>query len=157
MGSVSEKEASGSTVYTRTLALAAQTLGSVDRLAQRLVVEEEALQRWIAGTEFPPHEVFMKALDIVADGPLYDATARRVADKAQQHADRLQANANRARESAERVQRSADRAQQHAERTRKEADRTDPAGDSGRFRQVKAKDGAPASNTPDEPKKKDAG
>ena len=61
-----------SSTYTRTLALAAETLGGAQPLAQRLKVEQATLERWIAGEEFPPHEAFLHALDIVAAGPRVD-------------------------------------------------------------------------------------
>lgn len=143
-----------STAYTRTLRLAAETMGGVDALAKRLHVEAALVEGWIAGSEYPPHEMFLRALDIVAGGPLYDAAALRQASKAQQHADRMQASANRARESADRVQRSADLAQRRAN---EENDKTNPGNKNDAFRQVKPKDGAPASNKAEEPKKKDAG
>ena len=98
--------------------------------------------------------MFMRALDIVASGPLLGTETRRAADKAQHHADRLQASANRAQESANRAQKAADRAQRQADRSQREAERTNAPGDNSRMRQVKAKDSAPASNRPEEPKKK---
>jgi DNA-binding transcriptional regulator YdaS (Cro superfamily) len=136
---------------TRTLALAAKTLGGPEALATRLGVEPAALARWMAGEEIPPYDVFLVALDIVAAGPRLDPAARREsARRAQSHADRLQAAANRVRESAERMQSSAELAQAQAELLRKKADRADPQGSSaGQFRQVHPKDGAPASNKPD--------
>jgi hypothetical protein len=155
---VSENEAPKSTVYTRTLQLAAVTLGGRSALAGRLRVDEAALEPWISGAEFPPHEVFLAALDIVAGGPLIDAgtAQRRAAGAAQRRADRLQASANRVRESAERIQASANRAQQQADLTRQRADATRPDGaDDARFRQVKPKDSAPASNKPEEKKTRD--
>jgi transcriptional regulator with XRE-family HTH domain len=106
---------------TRTLALAAKTLGGAQALAKRLGVEPAALERWMAGEALPPYEVFLKALDIVAGGPRRDPARRASARRAQSHADRLQAAANRVRESAERLQ----------------------------CRQLQPKDGAPASNKPD--------
>jgi len=58
-----------STAVTRTLALAAQTLGGVTQLAERLRVSVEDLERWIAGTPPPPHNSFyLRALDIVSAG-----------------------------------------------------------------------------------------
>ena len=136
---------------TRTLALAAQTVGGAQALATRLDVEQAALERWMAGDELPPYEVFLKALDIVAAGPRVDPAARRdSALRAQAHADRLQAAANRVRESAARMQSSAELAQAQAALLREKAERADPqASSSGQFRQVQPKDGAPASNKPD--------
>ena len=39
---------------TRTLALAAKTLGGAQALAERLNVEHATLERWMAGEEVPP-------------------------------------------------------------------------------------------------------
>ena len=142
---------------TRTLALAAKTLGGTQALAERLDVEHTTLERWMAGEEVPPYDVFLKALDIVAAGPRLDPAARRAsARRAQSHADRLQAAANRVRESAERMQSSAELAQAQAALLRKKAEREDPQGTSGQFRQVQPKDGAPASNKPSEDEKNKA-
>jgi hypothetical protein len=135
---------------TRTLALAAKTLGGTQALATRLDVEQATLERWMAGEEVPPHDVFLKALDIVAGGPRVDPAARRdSARRAQSHADRLQAAANRVRESAQRLQSSAELAQAQAALLRKKAEQDDPQGTSGQFRQVQPRDGAPASNKSD--------
>ena len=81
------------TVYTRTLGLAAESVGGVQALAKRLKVEQAALERWIAGEAFPPHEAFLQALDIVAGGPRVDPAARPPAGRTQAHAHRLQAAA----------------------------------------------------------------
>jgi len=135
---------------TRTLALAAKTLGGPEALAARLGVEQPTLQRWMAGEESPPYAVFLEALDIVAAGPRLDPAARREsARRAQSHADRLQAAANRVRESAQRMQSSAELAQAQAALLRKKAEQADPQGAFDQFRQVQPKDGAPASNKPD--------
>lgn len=140
-----------SSAYTRTLARAAQSLGGVQPLAKRLKVEQAALERWIAGEEFPPHEAFLQALDIVAAGPRVDPAAWPAGRRAQAHADRLQAAANRVRESAERLQASAELAQAQAELIRAHKARADPEqSSSGQFRQVQPRDGAPASNKPGE-------
>jgi len=134
----------------RTLALAAKTLGGVPALATQLDVVQATLERWMAGEDVPPYDVFLKALDIVAAGPRMDPAARQAsARRAQSHADRLQAAANRVRESAERMQLSAELAQAQAALLRKKAEREDPQGTSGQFRQVQPADGAPASNKPD--------
>jgi hypothetical protein len=141
-----------STVYTRTLTLAAESLGGAQPLAKHLKVEHATLERWIAGEEFPPHEVFLHALDVVAAGPRVDRDARPRTRRAQDHADRLQAAANRVRESARRLQTSAELAQAQAALLRANQARAEPAGSSsGQFRQVQPKDGAPASNKPEKP------
>lgn len=137
-----------SSAPTRTLARAAETVGGPQALAARLDVEQAALERWMAGDELPPYEMFLKALDIVAAGPRADPAARRAsARRAQSHADRLQAAANRVRESAQRLQSSAELAQAQAALLRKKAEQEDPQGSSGQFRQVQPRDGAPASNS----------
>jgi transcriptional regulator with XRE-family HTH domain len=132
---------------TRTLALAAKTLGGVQALAERLGVEPPILERWMAGEAVPPYDVFLKALEIVAGGPRLDPDRREAARRAQSHADRLQSAANRVRESAERLQSSAELAQAQAELMRAHHARANPEhSSSGQFRQVQPKDGAPASN-----------
>jgi hypothetical protein len=58
-----------STSVMRTLALAAETLGSVAQLAAKLNVPLAELERWIAGTPPRPHNSFyLEALDIVSAG-----------------------------------------------------------------------------------------
>jgi DNA-binding transcriptional regulator YdaS (Cro superfamily) len=58
------------TSVTRTLRLALQTIGSLQRLAQHLDVSEEQLEQWMEGRGKPPTRVYMRALDLVASGPL---------------------------------------------------------------------------------------
>jgi hypothetical protein len=106
---------------TRTLALAAKTLGGAPALAKRLDVEQAVLERWMAGEALPPYEVFVKALDIVAAGPRLNPAGRDAGRRAQLHADRLQAAATRVRESAERMQSSAELAQAQAALLRKKS------------------------------------
>jgi hypothetical protein len=128
-----------SAAYTRTLALAAESVGGVQPLAKRLKVEQAALEGWIAGEAFPPHEAFLQALDIVAGGPRVDPAA------------------NRVRESAERMQAAAEFAQAQAELVRARKARANPEQSaSGQFRQVQPRDGAPASNKPAEDEKNKA-
>jgi len=69
---------------TRTLTLAAKTLGGAQALAAQLSAEPAALERWMAGEELPPYEVFLKALDIVAAGPRVDPAARRASGQFRQ-------------------------------------------------------------------------
>jgi DNA-binding transcriptional regulator YiaG len=58
-----------SSVQTRTLRRAADTLGGVGELAALLNTSEDDVRRWIKGTDRPPQVAFLKALDIVARGP----------------------------------------------------------------------------------------
>jgi hypothetical protein len=65
------------TCYTETLSCAAATIGGLERLAQFLDVPRSRLQRWIAGEEAPPNQVFLDALDVIADGPYASPERRR--------------------------------------------------------------------------------
>jgi hypothetical protein len=53
----------------RVLALAAETLGSKERLATRSGMAVADVAGWISGLGVVPLEVFLAALDIVANGP----------------------------------------------------------------------------------------
>jgi hypothetical protein len=65
-------------IYVRTLACAVETLGSRSRLEKRLDISPGRLSAWLAGKEAPPLEVFLDALDIVADGPYARIGRRRI-------------------------------------------------------------------------------
>jgi hypothetical protein len=65
------------TRYTETLACAAATIGGADRLAQFLDVPRSRLLGWLAGEEAPPSQVFLDALDVIADGPYASPERRR--------------------------------------------------------------------------------
>jgi hypothetical protein len=64
--------------YTETLAYAAATIGGTDRLAKFLNVSRPRLVSWLAGEEAPPNQVFLDALDVIADGPYASPDRRRV-------------------------------------------------------------------------------
>jgi len=66
------------TTYTETLSCAAATIGGADKLAQFLQVSRQRLSRWLAGEEAPPNQVFLDALDVIADGPYASPARRRV-------------------------------------------------------------------------------
>jgi hypothetical protein len=63
--------------YTETLQCAAATIGGPGRLAQFLNVSRRTLMRWMAGEESPPNQVFLDALDVIADGPYASPERRR--------------------------------------------------------------------------------
>lgn len=65
------------TRYTETLACAAATIGGATRLAQFLNVSRSRLMGWLAGEEAPPNQVFLDALDVIADGPYASPERRR--------------------------------------------------------------------------------
>lgn len=66
------------TRYTETLAFAAATIGGATRLAQFLNVPRERVTKWLAGEEAPPSQVFLDALDVIADGPYASPERRRL-------------------------------------------------------------------------------
>ncbi len=63
--------------YTETLYCAAATIGGTDRLAAFLNVPRARLFRWLAGEEALPDQVFLDALDVIADGPYASPERRR--------------------------------------------------------------------------------
>jgi hypothetical protein len=48
----------------RTIERALENVGDKERLAQLLGVHTADLNRWILGKQHPPHEVFLRALDL---------------------------------------------------------------------------------------------
>lgn len=63
--------------YTETLYCAAATIGGTTRLAEFLNVSPARLFRWLAGEEPLPDQVFLDALDVIADGPYASPERRR--------------------------------------------------------------------------------
>ena len=49
---------------------AAQDCGGVERLAQETATELPEVEHWLFGDSLPPVALFLKVLDIVAQGPL---------------------------------------------------------------------------------------
>jgi DNA-binding transcriptional regulator YdaS (Cro superfamily) len=58
----------GDTPYTRTFIRAIETLGDIERLATALGTSVTVVELWVAGRANPPPSVFLRAIDIVADG-----------------------------------------------------------------------------------------
>ena len=54
-------------VYVSTLRHAREILGGDKQLARHLRVPFADLQRWLAGSEEPPRQVFLRAVDVVLD------------------------------------------------------------------------------------------
>jgi hypothetical protein len=52
------------TASARTLRRALQSAGSLEHLATLLEVDADDLERWVSGTELPPHGVFLRALEL---------------------------------------------------------------------------------------------
>jgi len=50
-----------------TLLRAASKLGSTQHLADRLQVEYEQLRKWMRGDEAPPHDIIVRALELIKE------------------------------------------------------------------------------------------
>ena len=57
------------TAQTRTLRRAVEVVGSPKALADTLGVSLESLAAWLAGDEALPSEIYLRALDVVSQGP----------------------------------------------------------------------------------------
>jgi hypothetical protein len=53
-----------SSAARRTIERALENVGDKERLAQLLGADVAELNRWILGKRVPPHEVFLRALDL---------------------------------------------------------------------------------------------
>ena len=58
------------TSVSRTLERASRVVGGPARLAEHLGVAEAQLMEWLAGRGKPPNSVYLRALDLVARGPV---------------------------------------------------------------------------------------
>ena len=65
------------TRYCSALARAEEILGGRARTAAFFGVSPEALDAWLDGEEPPPLEIFLRSLDVIADGP-YAPRGRRI-------------------------------------------------------------------------------
>ena len=63
------------TVHARTLRRAAEIIGGEAALATWLHVTPSHLALWLSGTEHPPVEVFLKAVDVVTDSAVRDSAS----------------------------------------------------------------------------------
>jgi hypothetical protein len=57
------------TVHAKALNRAAEILGGTDRLREYLRVPASHLALWLAGSEKPPLDVFLRAVDLISEGP----------------------------------------------------------------------------------------
>ena len=70
MQAVSGKEERKSdTPKVRTLRRAVEVVGSPEALAEALEVSPEIVDAWLLGQQAPPNEAYMRALDLVSQGP----------------------------------------------------------------------------------------
>ena len=63
--------------YAKALCRAEKILGSRGRMAAFLGVPPEKLSAWLDGAEEAPLEVFLRSLDVIADGPYAPRRRRR--------------------------------------------------------------------------------
>ncbi len=59
---------SNDNAYTRTMHRALATVGSAEQLAAQLGASVAEVESWTVGLEDPPPGIFLKAIDIVAQG-----------------------------------------------------------------------------------------
>jgi hypothetical protein len=64
--------------YAEALSRAEKILGSRARMAAFLRVAPEKIEAWLAGDEEAPLEVFLRSLDVIADGPYAPRGRRRL-------------------------------------------------------------------------------
>ena len=64
--------------YAKALSRAEQILGSRARMAAFLGVAPEKVQAWLDGDEETPLEIFLRSLDVIADGPYAPRGGKRV-------------------------------------------------------------------------------
>lgn len=55
-------------MYARTLHRACEVLGGLDALSHHIGAPAAAITRWIGGTEQPPLDMFLKAVDVLLLG-----------------------------------------------------------------------------------------
>jgi len=63
------------TAHTRTLRRAVEVAGSPERLAEALDVSPESLSAWLLGDQALPNDVYLRALDVVSQGPHHRSQA----------------------------------------------------------------------------------
>ena len=63
--------------HTRTLRRAAEVAGSPEDLADLLGVQSTRLSSWMSGDEALPDDVYLRALDVVSQGPHHKPPPKR--------------------------------------------------------------------------------
>src|SRR5436190_18385576 len=86
------------TVYAKALTRAAEILGGRDKLRDLLHVPMRALDKWLDGTEEPPMDIFLKAVDVISG-----RSEPKGRSEAVQRSRRLQRDATALRSAAKRA------------------------------------------------------
>ena len=64
-----KEERTADTPKVRTLRRAVEVVGSPEALAEVLDVSPEVVSAWLLGQKAPPNDAYMRALDLVSQGP----------------------------------------------------------------------------------------
>lgn len=64
--------------YAKALSRAEKILGSRERMAAFFRVPPEQVEAWLSGDEEAPLDVFLRSLDVIADGPYAPRRRKRV-------------------------------------------------------------------------------
>ena len=64
-----KEESTADTPKVRTLRRAVEVVGSPEALAEVLDVAPEVVSAWLLGQQAPPNDAYMRALDLVSQGP----------------------------------------------------------------------------------------
>ena len=64
--------------YANALSRAEKILGSRERMAAFFRVPPEKIEAWLSGDEEAPLEVFLRSLDVIADGPYAPRRRKRI-------------------------------------------------------------------------------
>ena len=71
-----KEEAKVDTPKIRTLRRAVEVVGSPEALAEALDVSPELVSAWLLGQNAPSDEAYMRALDLVSQGPHHKASRK---------------------------------------------------------------------------------
>ena len=70
------EERNADTPKVRTLRRAAEVVGSPEALAEALDVSPEMVSAWLLGQQALPNDAYMRALDLVSQGPHHKASRK---------------------------------------------------------------------------------
>ena len=70
-----KEERNADTPKVRTLRRAVEVVGSPEALAEALEVSPEMVSAWLLGLQ-PPNDAYMRALDLVSQGPHHNSSRK---------------------------------------------------------------------------------
>lgn len=71
-----KEERKSDTPKVRTLRRAVEVVGSPEALAEALDVSPEMISAWLLGQQAPPNDAYMRALDLVSQGPHHNPSRK---------------------------------------------------------------------------------